>query len=131
MNAEKADAKDDKRTFIGITDGTSNTVMLGHGNINPKQYLSNANVTLSTNIFGGGTFGTARAGKNGAANPKGVTLQRDSENAPEMGSWGGPFAGGALVAFCDGSVRFVSYTLGGDNMGALLTPAGGEAVQIP
>ena len=55
MNAEKPDAPDNKRTFIGITDGTSNTIMLGHGNINTTQYQAAADVTLSSNIFGGGS----------------------------------------------------------------------------
>lgn len=131
MNAEKADAADKKRTFIGITDGTSNTIMLGHGNIDTTQYLAEKDVKLSTNIFGGGTFGTARAGKNGAANPQGVSLQRDTDKAPDMGSWGGPFPGGAVQGFCDGSVRFISYTLPGGSLGQLLTPSGGEVVQIP
>src|SRR5262249_35579691 len=130
-NAEKPDNADKKVTFVNITDGTSNTILLGHGNIDTKQYESTKDVKLSINIFNGGTFGTARAGKNGAANPQGVTLQRDSAKAPDMGSWGGPFAGGGLFAMCDGSVRMISYDFAGASLGALLTPAGGEVVQIP
>jgi type II secretory pathway pseudopilin PulG len=126
--AEKADNVDAELTFNGISDGTSNTVLLGHGNINTEQYLSKSGVTLCTNIFNGGTFGTARAGKNGAMNPAGVTLQRDSKKAPDAGSWGGPFAQGALFALCDGSVRMFPYTF--NDLGAMLTPAGGEVVNI-
>jgi type II secretory pathway pseudopilin PulG len=128
-NAEKADAPDAERTLAGITDGTSNTIMLGHGNINTKQYEAAADVTLSCNIFNGGTFGTARAGKNGEANPKGVLLARDSDKAPEIGSWGGPFPGIGLFAFCDGSVHGISYSF--QELNALLTPTGAEAVNFP
>ncbi len=129
-NAEKPDTADAKRTFAGITDGNSNTIMLGEGNISTKQYQAAADVTLSTNIFGGGTFGTARAGKNGAQSPKGVTLQRDSDKAPGPGSWGGPFPGGANMALCDGSVRFVSYSVPEATLSGLVTPAGGEVLQL-
>lgn len=126
--AEKADNADEKRSLVGITDGTSNTIMIGHGNINLEQYPARSNVTLCSNVFDGGTFGTARAGKNGEANPKGVTLQRDSNNAPDAGSWGGPFPQGALFSLCDGSVRMISYSF--TDLPALLTPTGGEPVNF-
>jgi prepilin-type N-terminal cleavage/methylation domain-containing protein len=125
-NAEKADNADAQRAIAGITDGTSNTILIGHGNINTDQYLAKADVTLCTNIFNGGTFGTARAGKNGEANPAGVTLQRDSKKAPDAGSWGGPFAQGALFALCDGSVHTISYSI--IDLNAMLTPAGNEVI---
>jgi type II secretory pathway pseudopilin PulG len=128
-NAEKPDNADVKRTLVGITDGTSNTIMAGHGNIMLTQYQAAADVTLSSNIFGGGTFGTARAGKDGEASPKGVLLARDSAEAPTMASWGGPFPQGAYMAMCDGTVRMFPYTL--NNLGEFLTPNGGEAVTLP
>jgi type II secretory pathway pseudopilin PulG len=128
-NAEKADNPDFKRTLVGITDGNSNTILAGHGNINATQYMSAADVTLSSNIFGGGTFGTARAGKNGAESPKGVLLARDSAEAPTMASWGGPYPQGGLFAFCDGTVRMVPYTYA--SLNELLTPNGGEVVTLP
>jgi prepilin-type N-terminal cleavage/methylation domain-containing protein len=128
-NAEKADNADMKRTLVGITDGTSNTIMVGHGNIELTQYLSNSNVTLCSNIFNGGTFGTARAGKNGEASPASVTLQRDSKNAPTLGSWGGPLPQGALMGMGDGTVRLFPYSV--NNLGEFLTPQGNEVVTLP
>ena len=99
--------------MVGITDGTSNTIFVGHGNIKISQYKSAANVTLSSNIFKGGTTGTMRAGENTTAkkadNPGGVTLRRDSDIAPTVGSWGGPFAQGGFMALADGSVRMFPY----------------------
>ncbi len=128
-NAEKPDNADNKRTMVGVTDGTSNTIMVGHGNIDIMQYPSNADVKLCSNIFDGGTFGTARAGKNGETSPGGVTLQRDSKNAPTMGSWGGPFPQGALMGMGDGTVRMFPYSI--NNLGDFLTPQGGEIVTLP
>ena len=58
--ASKPSAADKQTKFTDITDGTSNTVMMGHGNIRTSQYKSDANVTLSSNIFVGGTAGTTR-----------------------------------------------------------------------
>ncbi len=127
-NAEKADNADSKSSLIRIADGSSNTVMIGHGNINIDQYQSKSDVTLSTSVFNGGTFGTARAGKNGEESPAGVTFQRDSNQAPDLGSWGGPFERGALFAFCDGAVHFIPYTF--NDLNAVLTPAGREIIDF-
>jgi len=128
-NAEKPDNPDNRRTLVGITDGTSNTIMIGEGNINTKQYNDNANVTLSSNIFMGGTTGTMRAGKNGAASPGGASMSKDSDQAPGIGSWGGPLPQGGLVGMCDGSAR--TFPHGQNNFSDFLTPNGGEAVTLP
>ena len=103
--------------------------MIGHGNISTSEYASARSVTLSGNIFVGGTANTMRGGDNGIANPTGVTLSRDSAQLPGIGSWGGPFSAGALMAFCDGSVRTISYSF--ESLNDVLTPAGGEVVNIP
>jgi prepilin-type N-terminal cleavage/methylation domain-containing protein len=133
LQAAKPNAADNRRNFIGITDGTSNTVMVGHGNIKMSQYPANADVTASSNIFVGGTIGTCRAGDNTTKNkpndPTGASLQQDSNANPGIGSWGGPFQQGALIGMCDGSVRMFPYAT--KNFSAMLTPDGGEAVFVP
>lgn len=129
LQAARPDAPDMRRTFVGITDGTSNTILAGHGNINTTQYGLSANVAGSSNIFTGGTAGTMRSGDNGAVNPTGVTFQRDSAENPGIGSWGGPFPQGGLMAMCDGTVRMFPY--GMQNFSAFLTPTGKEEVTLP
>jgi Protein of unknown function (DUF1559) len=127
----KPDAPDRKLILDRIPDGTSLTILVGHGNINLSQYSSSSDVTLSTNIFKGGTAGTMRSG--GATqegrDPREVTLKLDSTNAPVIGSWGGPFTQGGLMGMGDGSVRLFSYNT--TQFGAFLTPAGGEQVFLP
>jgi type II secretory pathway pseudopilin PulG len=132
MQAEKPNNGDKQHTFTDITDGTSNTIFYGQGNIRTSQYQSNANVTLSSNIYNGGTTGTMRAGNNTTVNkpgnPGNATIQRDSDKAPAIGSWGGPFPGVGLIAFADGSVRAIPYSIDVMAFSALLTPDGGEAI---
>jgi type II secretory pathway pseudopilin PulG/predicted small lipoprotein YifL len=129
LQAAKPDAPDNRRTLVGITDGTSNTILCGHGNINTTQYASTANVAGSTNIFLGGTRGTMRSGDNGNASPTGVTLKRDAAENPGIGSWGGPFPQGGLMAMGDATVRMFPYSM--QNLGEFLTPTGGEIVTLP
>jgi uncharacterized Zn finger protein (UPF0148 family) len=129
MQANRPDAPDQRRTLMQINDGTSNTILVGHGNVQIKEYKSNGNVLHSTNIFGGGGSGTMRSGNPGKTTPGGVMLARDSENPPGPNSWGGPFPSGTLMAFCDGTVRSIPYSY--TNLNAILTPDGGEAVPIP
>jgi hypothetical protein len=128
LRAADPAAPDLRRNLKDITDGTSFTIMLGHGNIDTRQYASDSNVTLCSNIFMGGTTGTMRAGDNGRTNPTGVTLQRDSAEAPTIGSWGGPFSG-ALMCMGDATVRTFPYTT--LNFSAFLTPTGGENLGPP
>lgn len=124
-NPERPDAK---RTLVSIIDGTSNTIFVGHGNIARAQNANQNNVTLSTNIFDGGTFGTARAGNPGQSSPTGVLLACDNV-APTFASWGGPFPQGALMGFGDGTVRMISYSA--PNLNVFLTPAGNEIAVLP
>lgn len=133
-NADKPDNPDEKRTLIGIKDGTSNTIFAGHGNIARGDYARSKNVAGSSNIFEGGTQGTMRGGPKWV---KGraplVSIQRDSDAAPVLGAggWGGPYPQGALMVWCDGTVRMVPYSTQLNVFGAYLTPTGNEDVALP
>ena len=110
--AEAPDNADAQRQLKDITDGESNTILIGHGNISTLQYMVNNDVVGSGSILIGGTFGTARAGPNWRkGQTPSVTLQRDSEAEPDFkaGGWGGPFSQGALMAMGDATVRMFPY----------------------
>jgi hypothetical protein len=133
-NAEKGftpDNADTRRTLMNIKDGTSNTIFVGHGNIATTQYQQSGGVTNCTTVMFGGTNGTMRSGNDSVRNapPIGVTLLRDSEAPPGVGSWGGPFSNGALMCMGDGAVRIFPYQM--PNFSAFLTPDDGEAVFPP
>ncbi len=77
-------APDARRTLVGISDGTSNTVLSGHGNIQFTQYSSSTSMPgISSGINVGGTYGTCRAGPayTSPAAPV-VVLSRDTITAP-------------------------------------------------
>ena len=127
--ASNPSAPDNKRALHLIPDGSSNTILVGHGMVRRDQYEMPGNVTLSSNIFNGGTTGTMRSGDNGVSNPTGITFRSDDVIPPTVGSWGGPFSQGGLMAMCDGTVRMFPYRM--NNLGAFLTPNGGERDPLP
>ena len=123
-------APDAKRTFQGMPDGASNTILAGHGSIDPELYSSRVAIPQSTDIFKGGDPATAR---------RSTTNQRDKRGDASL-TWGSPFPQGSLFVWCDGTVRLMSYSLTGGTirngvadggLGVFLTPAGGERAVIP
>ena len=96
-------APDIKRTMIDITDGTSNTIFAGQGNIDPALYGANAAIPQSTDIFKGGDPALART----------LTTNQPDDKAKGALTWGGPFPHGALMAMGDGTVRMFPYSITG------------------
>ena len=133
-NASKPDNPDRLVTMASITDGASNTVVAGHGNISTRDYGAVGGVVGSHNIFAGGSSGTMRAGPDWVkGQPLHVTLAPDNTNPPNLkaGGWGGPYPQGGLMAMGDGTVRMFAYSLSPATFGELLTPTGGENVTLP
>jgi hypothetical protein len=134
-----ANAPDIRRTWAGITDGPSNTIIVGHGQINPDDYGSHAVTPGFTDIiFNGGSPALCRGNRR-------VVFGPDSADPPSRpGNWGSPFPQGALMCMGDATVRMYPYSTGGGtiangvslepagvvNLPAFLTPTGGESVVI-
>jgi len=126
-------------SFASITDGLSNTLMVGEysnrGNSDPSvdggqpssrravfwayTYASynEGSVTTESRIFTNDHIKCAKTAGQGGDNP----CKR---------SFGSHHAGGANFAFCDGSVKFVRYTVDINLLAAMATIAGGEFADI-
>ena len=64
-----------------------------------------------------------------ATNYNEYIIEQDAPNLGYLlGSWGAPYAGGALMGMCDGSVRTLSYSTAPATVFALSSPAGGEVI---
>ena len=134
----QVDAWDTRRSLVGITDGTSNTIFLGHGNIDTDLYSRNAAFAQSTDIFKGGDPAMARRS----------TTNRPDKPGDAALNWGGPFPDGCLFCMGDATVRMFPYSThsGGaivrgvapfwvsgtkSGLGAFLTPTGGAPEGAP
>jgi len=133
--------KDTQRTLVGITDGTSNTIFFGHGQINTQDYRRrDATPGYMDTILTGGTTATALSSNIAAGL---VTFARDSEDTRRDAArgWGSPFAQGCLMSMCDATVRMFPYSIGlgsfkdgvgipaaASNLANFLTPTGGEVL---
>jgi prepilin-type N-terminal cleavage/methylation domain-containing protein len=125
-----------KITLLGITDGTSNTILCGHKYVRVQDYSSVGTTAAATDniIPPGGTVATGRAT---------IYYVKDSTATDNYistgGQWGGPFTAGGLFCLGDASVRpipftFVTQIVPGTTMtmfNAVLTPNGNEVITWP
>lgn len=147
-------AAQSRMTVQGIQDGSSNTILVGIKALPPNVASDNKAAAGDEGIFSPGTWtisgttktltstGTAR-GHTTIASPTSASvatytngypwLFRDTEltgNSPNVGwrvSFGGPFSGGVLFMFGDGTVRTVQYNQRGTrNLARMLYPSDGQ-----
>jgi len=130
---------DSRMSLIGITDGTSNTLLLG-------ERPPSANLQYGWWYAGVGQQGTGSADLIlGVREPNLLPIVTGSPCGPgsypyraaaglddpcDVFHFWSLHPGGANFAFCDGSVRFLAYSADAV-LPALATRAGGEAVALP
>lgn len=94
------DARDNGMTLRDITDGASNTILVGEKSLRPDMYNDTNSTSWDESFFLGGWGGTSRG--------RSMVLQ----DAPDVNypyNWGSPFPSGGLFALCDGSVRTIPF----------------------
>jgi prepilin-type N-terminal cleavage/methylation domain-containing protein len=106
-------------TIQGISDGSSNTMLVGGNGIPTWHHNDNQANNWDETWWVGGYGGS---GRNTTAAPV-----QDGPSTP-TNAWGGPFPGGFLVLLGDGSVRTVSFSF--PNMPQLLDPSDGAVFQM-
>jgi hypothetical protein len=102
-----------------IIDGASNTAMVGEKYVNPDNYATGADLADDQNIFVGHDrdmnryFGTLRVAGWVVGNE--YRPRQDTPGDPGMsdsfGIFGAPHFAGFQLAYCDGSVRLLSYDI--------------------
>ena len=111
VNMNENDQPDANRTIQGISDGSSNTMLVGEKALQTGQYQDNLVNNFDESIFRGGRGGTAR-GRNTTTYNTGQpspAIVQDSPTVTHGNRWGGPHPGGALFVLGDGSVRAIRY----------------------
>jgi prepilin-type N-terminal cleavage/methylation domain-containing protein/prepilin-type processing-associated H-X9-DG protein len=141
-------------SFTGITDGSSNTIMIGERGPTPDllwgmwgypsqfdivQPVYNTGTNKGTNSFPLETVGTGDGGSvSGKCTFPAVFGPGNWNNACDFNHLYSMHTGGANFVFADGHVGFLSYAITQINPGntysiiqALVTRAGGEIVTVP
>jgi prepilin-type N-terminal cleavage/methylation domain-containing protein len=143
-------ASDRKRTLVGITDGSSNTVFWGHHNVGQAQYSVTTAVANTLNIiYAGGSNATGNNVSQMQRDPVGSitgVAGLGTANTANYSTiqWGSSFAQGCLFCMGDATVRMFPYSLNSatnpavgtgvgtvGTLGAFLTPNGNETVSLP
>ena len=136
----QTDHLDMRQTIQGIPDGSSNTILAGGNAIYTTQYVDGGDDVSGLwdeSWARGGFGGSGRTGhysnSNSQAGLASYVLVRD-QPAPSSGTktitgpFGGPFNAGALMAFGDGTVRSVSWSVAPQTLCYLLVPNDGHPV---
>jgi prepilin-type N-terminal cleavage/methylation domain-containing protein len=140
-NNGNTDAPDMRRTIQGIMDGSSNTILVGGNAIYVTQYQDggdNVSGLWDESWARGGYGGSGRMGhyssSNTATGLATYVLVQDQQPPPAgqtkttTGTFGGPFSGGALTAFADGSVHLINWSVAPQTLCYLLVPNDGHPV---
>ncbi len=91
-----------------ISDGTSNTYMVGEKYLDADHYFTGMDPTDNQSLFSGWNSDNYRCTRVGAP------PMQDQAGYYLPGSFGSAHAVGFHMAFCDGSVRMINYTIGAD-----------------
>lgn len=91
--------------LAAIEDGLSNTIMVGEKYVRADSYYSGTDWGDNEPAFGGFNNDNHRS-----TNPH-WPLRQDRFGEQSVGSFGAAHAAGASFAFCDGSVRLISYSV--------------------
>ncbi|MFN3158127.1 MAG: DUF1559 domain-containing protein [Rubinisphaera brasiliensis] len=119
--AAEADSVNDQKTALrDITDGTSNTFMIGETDFTPQGVPSTSYGGVWAFGYIGYSWGTTHH-----------TFNNHSNTSTVYGAFRSQHQGGANFAMADGSVRFVGENIYHQLYQDLSTRAGGEVVQVP
>ena len=109
------------KPILDIRDGSSQTIMVGEKALHPQLYNTGSWYYDEPLVLG----------LNDSIRRYGVKIVKDSPTAIFQGNWGSSHNAGASFVFADASVHTLRYDLTEAIVTALLTPSGGEVVEVP
>jgi prepilin-type N-terminal cleavage/methylation domain-containing protein len=127
---------DNRKTIQGITDGSSNTILVGIKASRAAIYSNLSDSNWDESIVQGDWGGHTRSGRGADEVINSVTLRsskplvKDDPNNDFADNWGSAFAGGTLFLMGDGTVRGVSYNVARQNLNAALNPSDGSTLSL-
>ena len=110
-------------TLLGVTDGTSNTLMFGEKHVRPNS-LRGKNEDRS--IFGGQNNSVRRMVGIDGSDARPLSPPNNQSGALANSTFGGPHTGVCQFVFADGSVRAVPLSVDLTTLTALATRSSGE-----
>ncbi len=98
-------------TFADVTDGTSNTYMIGEKYLEPENYATGVNAGDDQGPFVCDERDSVRWASAGAGTENFLRPYQDCEGAAGTWNFGSPHSGSFNMALCDGSVNSISYSI--------------------
>jgi prepilin-type N-terminal cleavage/methylation domain-containing protein len=126
-----------RRTIQGISDGSSNTILVGEKAVRPVELTDNSADNWDEAMTQGGWGGTGRTGHSSGSNSKAgqnsyVMLRDTLRPYPSAASrFGGPFAGGVQFLLGDGHVRNLSWSVSPAILCFMINPTDGRVFTMP
>ena len=96
-----------KVAVAGITDGTSNTYLVGEKTINPDSYLTSGSMGDDSCVYGGHDYDIARW----TANNPNFYPREDTPGVDMYRAFGSAHTSVFHMSLCDGSVRGFNYSI--------------------
>jgi len=119
-----------KKTIQGLSDGSSQTILLGSKYVQLAQYSRTAGNGWDESIMQGAWGGAGRTANTAAPDgtPQPAYLQNNTYG--QANYWGGPFPGGGVFLMGDGSARTIAYSVNRTMFQWALLPSDGNSMSL-